>query len=332
MPRKKSKNAKRRQEKLKAAAAASPKSSSPGKSAAVLKFSKKLKNIFSKLVKYINEWNAIEHSSQSTFSSLNNLAERLPLLRDLSRETRKVMDNEKNIHNTNNSDYVKKIVNEINEDTANSNSSDNNTIDEATQSFEQISLNDDKLTDTQDKKFKPRKMNIGDSRFGVLNEFPNIGIKLLTRHIQEIERNWRNLRMELDGFHSSTKKMQLLLLQLHDILTAMPYHSFNHNLESINDNEIDGTKINNYGKADNEIDTTMNKILNYVDILERIIQMFLEEYWRKYDLIRNDVINDYSVEAFTIIGTHFNSKTFPESCIQWNYIDDSMSKIMHNPL
>ena len=76
MPRKKSKRAKRKLEKLKL------EGQSPGRQGAS-KYVKKISNVFSKLIKYINEWNEIELSSQQTFSSISNLSERLPMLRDM---------------------------------------------------------------------------------------------------------------------------------------------------------------------------------------------------------------------------------------------------------
>ena len=90
MPRKKSNNAKRRA-KLKKASDGNNNNNnlnSTKNNVIIVKLNKKLKNIYNKFVKYMNEWNDIERSSQATFNSINNLAERLPLLRELSNATR----------------------------------------------------------------------------------------------------------------------------------------------------------------------------------------------------------------------------------------------------
>ena len=68
----------------------------------------------------------------------------------------------------------------------------------------------------------------------------------------------------------------------------------------------------------------------YIVTLENIIQMFSEEYWRKFDLVRIDSIENYNVESFNKIGADFNGKTSANSCLQWHFIDDALSKIVHN--
>ena len=271
MPRKKSKRAKRKQEKLKL------EGQSPGKQGAS-KYVKKISNVFSKLIKYINEWNEIELSSQQTFSSISNLSERLPMLRDMCK-----------IH------YSRHDTSDIIDA--------NNIVNEAGHSLDpgnEKSAGNEIGVSNQSSK----AVNISIKKFGVLHEFDGIGLKLFTRHLKEIERSWRNLRVEIDGFYSSVKKMQLLLPQFHDILATIVTAS---------------------NEADDNID-----IEHYIVTLEDIIQMFSEEYWRKFDLVRIDSIEDYNVEIFNKIGADFNGKTSANSCLQWHFIDDALSKIVHN--
>jgi hypothetical protein len=274
MPRKKSKRAKRKLEKLKL------EGQSPGRQGAS-KYVKKISNVFSKLIKYINEWNEIELSSQQTFSSISNLSERLPMLRDLC----KVHYGRDDI-----SDPIdaKNIVNEVG------------------RSLYSLDPENEKSAGNESGVSNPssKTVNIGNKKFGVLHEFEGVGLKLFTRHLKEIERSWRNLRVEIDGFYSSVKKMQLLLPQFHDILATI---------------------VSASDEADDNVD-----IDYYIVTLENIIQMFSEEYWRKFDLVRIDSIENYNVESFNKIGADFNGKTSANSCLQWHFIDDALSKIVHN--
>ena len=275
MPRKKSKRSKRKQERLKS------EGQSPSKQGSV-KHVKKISNVFSKLTKYINEWNDIELSSQQTFSSISNLSERLPMLRDMCNM---YCSKQGPVDPTN----VKNTV---------------NTAGNSPYSFDpgaEKSTGDDSGGVSNQ---NPKIVNISVNKFGVLHEFEGIGLKLFTRHVKEIERSWRNLRVEIDGFNSSVKKMQLLLPQFHDILAAVVRAS---------------------DEADDNVD-----IEHYIATLECIIQMFSEEYWRKYDLVRIDSIENYNVETFNKIGADFNGKTSANSYLQWHIIDDAMSKIVHN--
>ena len=303
MPRKKSNNAKRRA-KLKKASDGNNNNNlnSTKNNVIIVKLNKKLKNIYNKFVKYMNEWNDIERSSQATFNSINNLAERLPLLRELSNATR---DN--NIDN--------KSINVFN-----NNVNNNNNNDDIEMSMKNMSISSDNNDSNNN------NIVVVDNKFGVLNEFPNIGIKLLTRHMQEIERNWRNLRVELDGFHSSTKKMQLIMLQAHDLLTSIPYDPAE---EEDEDNVRD----------DDDVDANINHhAVKHVTILEQMIQMFVEEYWRKYDIIQqntcfNDNKDQYTKETFQQLGMDFHGgSTSSYSCIRWNYIDMTLSTILYNKL
>ena len=304
MPRKKSNNAKRRA-KLKKASDGNNNNNlnSTKNNVIIVKLNKKLKNIYNKFVKYMNEWNDIERSSQATFNSINNLAERLPLLRELSNATR---DN--NIDN--------KSINVFNNNVNNNNN--NNDIEMSMKNMSISSDNNDSNNNN---------IVVADNKFGVLNEFPNIGIKLLTRHMQEIERNWRNLRVELDGFHSSTKKMQLIMLQAHDLLTSIPYDPAEEEDEDNvrDDDDVDAANINHHA-------------VKHVTILEQMIQMFVEEYWRKYDIIQqntcfNDNKDQYTKETFQQLGMDFHGgSTSSYSCIRWNYIDMTLSTILYNKL
>ena len=308
MPRKKSNNAKRRA-KLKKASDGNNNNNnlnSTKNNVIIVKLNKKLKNIYNKFVKYMNEWNDIERSSQATFNSINNLAERLPLLRELSNATR---DN--NIDNKS----INVFNNNVNNNSVNNN---NNDIEMSMKNMSITSDNNDNNNNN---------MVVVDNKFGVLNEFPNIGIKLLTRHMQEIERNWRNLRVELDGFHSSTKKMQLIMLQAHDLLTSIPYDPAEEEDEDNvrDDDDVDAANINHHA-------------VKHVTILEQMIQMFVEEYWRKYDIIQqntcfNDNKDQYTKETFQQLGMDFHGgSTSSYSCIRWNYIDMTLSTILYNKL
>ena len=150
---------------------------------------------------------------------------------------------------------------------------------------------------------------VADNKFGVLNEFPNIGIKLLTRHMQEIERNWRNLRVELDGFHSSTKKMQLIMLQAHDLLTSIPYDNTAEEEDEDNvkdDDDVDAANINHHA-------------VKHVTILEQMIQMFVEEYWRKYDIIQQNTVS--MIIKINIQRKHFNN-------LVWTFMVDQHHHIV----